>query len=349
MRHQAERDDVPSAWIGKVRELSRLCEEGVSKTHLAFLATAMLAKACDRRADLFAIKPQHAKNAEGAFSARVLCHSVLVPLSAELGFSLGVTGREPLNNQPYFRMTRLDDGTPVHPGGRAAFEYMLDLVRELEQGDEENAADALAAFVAVRREFQPNYADHSSSITVVPWKLAELAEGFVSEASENGRRAQAVAAGLMDTVYGADRVESGRVNDPSRRHPGDVCVVNAERTGWEKAIEVRDKPVAASDVQIFGKKCLDLGVRDAALLMVSEKQTILDSVALQRWAQNFGLGLTLFVGWQSFVEQVLYWSPLTKPDVAKLAIGTIHKRLVEVEVAETSVVRWQEITAKANT
>jgi hypothetical protein len=47
----------------------------------------------------------------------MLCHSVLVPLSAELGFSLGVTGREPLNNQPYFRMTRLDDGTPVHAGG----------------------------------------------------------------------------------------------------------------------------------------------------------------------------------------------------------------------------------------
>src|SRR5690606_2457501 len=99
--------------------------------HIAFLATAMLAKAVDRRADLFAIKPTHAPGNLNAFSARTLCHSVIVPLAAELGFSIGVTGREPLNNQPYFRMTRLGDDTPVHPGGRAAFDYMVELVREL--------------------------------------------------------------------------------------------------------------------------------------------------------------------------------------------------------------------------
>jgi len=99
VRQQVERDDAPFKWIAKVNELSRLCEEGIAKTHLAFLATAMLAKGSDRRVDLFAIKPQHDKNIEGAFSVRALCHGVLVPLSAEIGFSLGVTGREPLNNQ----------------------------------------------------------------------------------------------------------------------------------------------------------------------------------------------------------------------------------------------------------
>jgi SacI restriction endonuclease len=345
VHEQAKREDAPSDWIAKVRELSRLCDEGISKTHLAFLATAMLAKASDRRADLFAIKPQHAKNAEGTFSARVLCHSVLVPLSAEIGFSLGVTGREPLNNQPYFRMMRLDDGTPVHPGGRVAFDYMLGLVRELGDSTEEQAAGALAAFITVRREYQPNYADHDSAASVPPWELSSLVAGFVAEASENGRRAQAVAAGLMDVVYGADRVESGRINDPSRRHPGDVCVADSEGEGWQKAMEVRDKPVAASDIQIFGKKCLDLGVRDAALLMVSDRQTVMDATALQGWAQGFGLGLTLFTGWQGYVEQVLYWSPMPKPEAAKVAVGAIHRRLVEVEVAEASVIRWQELVA----
>ena len=54
-----------------------------------------------------------------------------MPVAAELGISLGVTGREPLNNQPYFRMTRLGDETPVHGRGRAAFDYMLELVGEL--------------------------------------------------------------------------------------------------------------------------------------------------------------------------------------------------------------------------
>src|SRR5580658_10419921 len=110
---QAATGKVDAAWTQKVEKLSQLCEEGVSKTHIAFLGTEMLAKAMDRRVDLFAIKPDHAPDNPNAFSARTLCHTVLVPLSAELGVSIGVTGREPLNNQPYFRMTRLGDDTPV--------------------------------------------------------------------------------------------------------------------------------------------------------------------------------------------------------------------------------------------
>ena len=115
---------IDKAWAEKVERLSKLCEDGVSKTHVAFLGTEMLAKAVDARADLVAIKPKLAPDNPNAYSARSLCHGVLVPLSAELGFSLGVTGREPLNNQPYFRMSRLGDDTPVHSGGRAAFDYM---------------------------------------------------------------------------------------------------------------------------------------------------------------------------------------------------------------------------------
>lgn len=129
---RSEAGDADPSWTEKVKRLSQLCADGVSSTHIAFLGTAILAKAVNRKADLFAIKPSHARDNPNAFSARSLCHGVLVPLAAELGFSIGVTGREPLNNQPYFRMTRLDDGTPVHPGARAAFNYMVELVHELD-------------------------------------------------------------------------------------------------------------------------------------------------------------------------------------------------------------------------
>ena len=105
----------------------------------------MLAKALDLSADLFAIKPAHAKDNEQAFSARSLSEKVLVPLAAELEINLGVTSRQPLNNQPYFRMTRLDDGTPVHGGGRAAFDYMVGLVRELEAIETEDGSSELCA------------------------------------------------------------------------------------------------------------------------------------------------------------------------------------------------------------
>ncbi len=342
----ADSGDLDVSWVEKVEELSRLCEEGVSKTHIAFLGTAMLAKSVNREADLFAIKPEHARDNPSAFSARTLCHSVIVPLAAELGISIGVTGREPLNNQPYFRMTRLDDGTPVHAGGRAAFDYMLELVRELQDvPDEAPARAALRAFIAVRRRYQPRYTDIEGETPIAPDKLTTAISRLVLDNSERGKRAQAVVAGLMDVFAGPERVESGRIHDPSRKYPGDVCVRSeADPNTWEKAIEVRDKPVAVSDVQTFAKKCIDMAVREAALVMVSEHQETLDAAALTRWANGFGIGLTLFHGWDGFIEQALFWSELPKPVAASRAVGFIHQRLVMVEAAPEAVVLWRSLT-----
>lgn len=348
VREEASRpatDPLDQKWVDKVERLSQLCEDGVSETHIAFLGTAMLAKAVDHHVDLYAIKPKHARDNPNAYSARILCHSVLVPLAAELGFSLGVTGREPLNNQPYFRMTRLGDGTPVHPGALEAFHYMLTLVGELQKLTTEAPAKvALRAFITVRSRHQPRYADHTDNASLTPDQLVAAISHFVNNDSEGGRRAQAIVAGLMDVFAGSERVESGRINDPSRKYPGDVCVRSVNDPDiWEKSIEVRDKPVSIHDVQIFGKKCIDMNVREAAVVMVSDRQEKLDIPALTAWANKFGIGLTLFYGWNDFIEQTLFWSDDPKPIAANEAIGRIHERLKMVEVSPASVALWQSL------
>jgi SacI restriction endonuclease len=349
IREQAARlksDKGAPQWIIKVERLSQLCETGISKTHIAFLGTAMLAKTLDLRADLFAIKPTHARDNAKAFSARTLSHSVLVPLAAELGINLGVTGREPLNNQPYFRMERLDDGTPVHAGGRAAFDYMLSLVRELQElRSQDQALGALGAFIGVRMGYQPRYVEREGASQITPERLTAAIQEFVRTDSEHGKRAQAIVAGLLDVFASPAGVESGRINDPSRKYPGDVCVRSiADADIWEKAFEVRDKPVAMSDVQIFGKKCVDMHVREAAVVMVSDRQPKLDDTGLAQWAGGFGLGLTLFHGWPQFVDQALFWSKLPKFVAAGHAVCFIHARLVAVEALPASVALWDRLT-----
>lgn len=345
LAHEAEVGPIDEGWEAKVERLSRLCEDGASKTHIAFLGTAMLAKAMHAEADLFAIKPNHDRENPRAFSARTLCHGVLVPLSAELGVSIGVTGREPLNNQPYFRMTRLDDGTPVHPGGQAAFDFMRELVDTLQSTTPQEARAALRAFLVVRSRYQPRYTDRADVASMAPDDLWAAIQTLVAENAEGGRRAQAVVAGLMDAFAGPDRVESGRINDPSRRHPGDVCVRATDEAGaWEKAIEVRDKPVSAADVQIFGRKCVEMDVREVAVAMMAERQDRLDEAALHAWARSLGIGLTLFHGWASLVDQALYWAAEPKPVAAGRAVGFIHDRLVEVETSAEGVARWGELT-----
>lgn len=331
-------------WVERIEHLSKLCAEGVSSTHIAFLGTSILAKAVDASVDLFAIKPTHAPGNSKAYSARTLCHSVLVPLAAELGINIGVSGREPLNNQPYFRMTRLGDGTPVHPGGRAAFDHMLDLVGELQAMESKrHVRAALRAFILVRRRYQPRYQANDGAVAVNPQRLAADIASLVSENAEGGKRAQAVVAGLFDVVVGIDRVESGRINDPSRRYPGDVCI-RSIGGGWEKAIEVRDKPVKTSDAYIFGKKCVDMGVREAAVVMVSPKQKPLNEDALFAWAADFGIGLTLFYDWPAFVEQALFWAAAPKPVAAVDAVERIEARLIAVEASPKAVSLWQALT-----
>jgi hypothetical protein len=336
----ATQTHIDRDWERKVERLSMLCEEGVSKTHIAFLGTSILARAVDRTADLFYIKPKHAPDNTNAYSARSLCHSVMVPVSAELNFDIGVTGREPLNNQPYFRMTHLGDDTPVHAGGKEAFDYMVELVQELDSTSSNKAAEALAAFIAVRKRYAPNYASFLSE-EISARKLIASATEFVGVNGEGGKRAQAVAAGLIDVFAGADRVLSGRINDPSRQFPGDVCVISSSGD-WEKAFEVRDKPVSPADVLVFARKCVALDVREAAVVMVASKQ---DHFEVDHWAEKQGIGLTLFFGWEALATQCFFWSQLPTPNAARQAAACIHERLVKVEASPDAVQDWSSRTS----
>jgi hypothetical protein len=332
-------------WLARITEFSELCANNVSRTHVAFLGTSILARATNANADLFAIKPTRHRDNPNAYSARDFCQDVLVPLAAELGINIGVSGRQPLNGKMYLQMSRLGDDTPVHSGARPAFNYMIRLVKELQEATPEEAQRALAAFVAVRRKYRVSHADHGQTAAVSPAELTDAIAALVRKNSEGGRRAQAIAAGVFDVVFGAPRVESGRINDPSRRHPGDVCIRREEGADqWTKAVEVRDKPVSASDVRIFATGCAAHGVREVAVLMVSDRQQQLDDRALHCWADDLGVGLTLFYGWPTFVDQSLFWAVETKPEAAALAVSTIRERLIAIEASTEATSMWSDLT-----
>lgn len=344
-REEAESSTPPSTyWVNHVSHLSQLCAApGGAMTHIAFIGTAMLAKATDPEVDLYAIKPKHSNGNPNAYSARSLCHSVLVPLSAEYGVSIGVNGREPLNNQPYFRMNSLGDDTPVHGNARVAFDYMLGLVRSLEAGSSQDAKEALRAYIAVRRGYQTIYPPAHGVIAVTATTLASAIQTLVQENSEGGRRAQAAVAGLLDVFAHPHRVESGLINDPSRHYPGDVAIRNSNGL-WEKAIEVRDKPVYESDVYIFARRCLSIGVRECAVVLASARQPSLNYADISSWADRNGIGITLFYGWNLLVDQALFWSEPYRVDAITIAVERIEARLIGVEASPASVMRWQELT-----
>lgn len=329
---------VDPSWVKPIEALSEAAV-GKAATHIAFVGTAILAKCVEPRVDVFAVK---SRSGPTGYSARTLAKDVLAANAPELDINLGVTGREPLNNQPYFRSERLTRDAPVR--NPRLLNMVCDILDRLEGASEEQTRQALRAFIEVRRRHGARYSRAvSDRVDVsIPDLIADI-EKLIAGNSEGGRRAQAVVAGLMDVFAGPGRVVSGRVNDPSRSMPADVNVKTESGDGWERIFEVRDKAVSREDLYHLVRKCQDFEAAEAVMVAIAPNpdMSLLDEA--RRWAAERGVALTLFNDWPSLVEQALHWSATPALKGAALVPGRIEQRLIEVEASEEAVATWQAL------
>jgi hypothetical protein len=331
---------VDQSWVQPIDALSQAAL-GKSLTHIAFLGTAILAKCTVPSIDVFAVKK--ASGPRG-YSARGLCHAVLVPNAPELDISLGVTGREPLNNQPYFRIERLTRDAPVRSTAQSVLNMLCDLLDRLETSTEEQARQALRAFIEVRRRHGARYSRAMADRVVISVPaLVKGIEALVGASSEGGRRAQAVVAALMDVFAGADRVDARRVNDPSRTIPADVNVRRAVGDGWERVFEVRDKAVSREDLYLLVNKCIGGHVDEAVMVVIapSPSMGLLDEA--RAWAAERGVSLNVFSDWATLIGQALHWAPAPTLEGASELPARIEQRLVELEVSEEALALWYSL------
>src|SRR5262249_27510362 len=114
------------------------------KTYTPALGTALLARATDARIDPLSIKAEYGEN---TYSQRSVGHLVLVPAARRLGFSIRNTGREPLNNQPFFRYNHMTEVDRVRD--RAAYDGFVEGVSQVGLLNRGQAQLALAAFLRV--------------------------------------------------------------------------------------------------------------------------------------------------------------------------------------------------------
>jgi SacI restriction endonuclease len=342
---RAESETVNSPWQTEIEQFSRVCDQ-TTRTHIAFLGTAFLAKAVDLNVDVWAVKARTSNRR--AYSARGLAHGVLVPHAPALGINLGVTGREPLNNQPYFRIMRVARDIPIHSNAKPALQALCDILERLEKVSTSNEARAaLCAFIFVRRQWNPTYGTVDKVAAGLSLeRLIHIIEGFVSEDSEGGKRAQAIAAAVLDQFAGRDRVVVGRINDPDRHLPGDVGVRVADTEGmWEKVFEVRDKPVSEPDLYHFAQKSTDNNVSEAAIVAVAPWQPQIDATAAREWAAARGVSLTLFLGWEHFIRQAMFWASIPTSEGVRALPALVFARLVELEVSQDGAKLWRSAVA----
>jgi hypothetical protein len=190
--------------------------------------------------------------------------------------------------------------------------------------------------------------------------LLRAIKTFVSENSESGKRAQAVAAGLLDVEFGSHRVEVGKVFDPSRQFPGDVVVRNkpqaiapgllleaqdsaADNYGTSTvalAYEVRDKPVTANDLYHFVQRVLDHEVKRAVMIAVASQPPLgTEANDAIEWAAKRGVRLYVYLGWEQFLRDSMFRAQ--DGATPGSTYRAIFQRLAQVEVSSEGVERWE--------
>lgn len=344
-------------WATYINALSEACHKE-SKTFIAALGTALLAKSVDPQVDPFSLK---ASTGPQGYSARGLCKDVLAAEAPRIGIDLGVRGREPLNNQPFFAEEKISLNLPVKASGREPLRLLVDALTALHAvTTTKEARTALRTFLALRRTKK-----HKHSIG------AEAGDGltesallrnictFVSADSESGRRAQAVAAGLFDIIFGRERVDTGRIFDPSRRFPGDIVVklgshletTNAPQPEIEAephyspaslACEVRDKPISSNDLYHFVQRVIDHNGTRAVVIAVAPQSPLgREATAAFEWAAERGVRLQLYLGWEKIVRDAMFLA--MEGETPGTAYRAIYRRLPEVEVSPAGTIHWESL------
>jgi hypothetical protein len=202
-------EDLPGEWLARTNRIG----ECPSRSYIAAFGTALLAKAADDRVDTLTVK---ASVGPTAYSMRGVVR-VLAERASHYGYDLGVSGPEPLNNQPWFRLERVDRPVAIRAD---AMPFHRDIVRYLADLNRISSADALpalAAFLRVRLAFALDQRRAREALTASGagslGELIPLIEHFVREDPEGGKRGQALVAALLDLLHRDVRLAP--VNDPA--------------------------------------------------------------------------------------------------------------------------------------
>lgn len=326
---------LPDKWIEAAADMGN-CP---NITFVASLATGLLARATDPRVDALALKKS---SGEYAYSARSLCHRVLVPPAYEYGYDLGATGREPLNNQPFFRYDRVDGFERIRSTAEPFHQRLVGYLRDANELEPDEALEALAAFLRVRISVAEDVEPIDLRARAGLHRLSSLTNTFLLEDIEEGKRAQAFVAATFDLVFG--RVNMVRINDPSRRLPGDVQGFHTSRSEPVVAAEVRAKPMSESEVKRFSRSLPEEGVGHGIVVAISPDQPDLPTEELEERAwEELGVLLEIFTSASTLLRTALAWSARPVDDLLKEFPETMVERLEEIEVRRSTLERWAEL------
>lgn len=326
---------LPEFWY----ELSRRTFQMPSKTYTPALGTVLLARATDDAIDPLSIKAEYGPN---TYSLRTLGHEVLVPAARQLGFSIRNTGREPLNNQPFFRYDHMSTIDRVRD--KASHEQFIADVSRVGELDQEQALLALAAFLRVAIEVARQLADYTvdpAGLTLQ--RTVSAVERFLAEGRDRPKRAQALVAAAFDVTH--NDVRSRKLNDPSRDYPGDIQAFEESRAIL--AVEVRAKAVRPTEVLSFVSACRESRIDRAFMVVLWPGHQPLAVGELREYSLTTGILLTIIEQADDLLLDVFGWADVALETGLKTFAVAGLNRLKEIEAERDSMQLWVDLVGEA--
>jgi len=150
-------------------------------------------------------------------------------------------------------------------------------------------------------------------------------------------------AAALDLVF--DDVRTARVNDPSRRFPGDV------QAFFKKSpvvtVEVRSKPVSKSDAVQFWRAAATAGFNHAMLAALSRTQAdTLGGMELleEAWADQI-MFFTMYESIGDLLLDAFAWSRRPLHILLRQFPQRVSDRLSELEVEPATLARWRDLVS----
>jgi hypothetical protein len=321
---------LPEEWLERTRRIG----EARSLTFTPALGTALLAKATDRRVDVFSLREGEGHR---SYSARNLAKEVFVPQCFAVGVNIRTTGAEPLNNQPFFHSERIAPDLHVRENAREDLLYLCECLERADFLENEDALAALAGYLRARLEVSVRPIEITlGDRLLTPAELGRVLDDFVSEA-EGGKVGQALAAALLDVVF--DDVRTKRINDPGVKWPGDVGVyVDGVLV---QAVEVKQKPMSESEVLQFVVRLADAQIRRGMVLALNQGATHLPIAGLKAKASEvYGIELGIFLKPSDVLEEAIRWSERDVPDALAELPRRGLERLQQIEATAARCKAW---------
>lgn len=335
-------DAVCEAWRAKVDRLGILCPYRKSSTFIAALGTAMLAKAVEPNVDVYSLLDRD--GGERSYSARSLADNVWAKNRAYLDIDLGANNANPLNNTPFVGRARIDAIERVrNTAGQDYFFACLDALEKIRS--EKDCRSALRGFILSRTLRIATSFDigEKAGDYFVPQTLSQKIRSFVETDSEEGRRAQAAAAGLLSVAFGEDYVEAGHINDPDRRLPLDITVFDdPQDKSIRFSVEVKDKKVAGSDVLSSIEKAVRFNVCNVIYLAINQPSDQRNFVRETIKARDLGCRVIFFYSWEEVCNMCGSVTSVPGPGAVGEAYRMIGTRIVQLRVSQAGIDQWKE-------